>query len=108
MEKYVLIEKEELKKLISEAVIVALAEHEALKSDLPKNPFLNIVEASHYLGLSKNTLYQYTSERYIPFINFGKKLYFIKEDLDNWILKHRFKTRAELTAEHLAKQSSNQ
>ena len=48
--------------------------------------FLNVVEATIYLGLSKSALYKLTSSNQIPFFKpSGKLIYFKQADLDNWI-----------------------
>ena len=52
-----------------------------------RRPFINLKDASTYLGLSKSTLYSYTHKRVIPFYKLrGRKVYFKIEDLDNFIL----------------------
>jgi excisionase family DNA binding protein len=55
-----------------------------LGAKTPKR-FLNIQETSKYLGIPKNTLYQYTSQRKIPFVKVGKQLIFDAEELSKWI-----------------------
>ena len=50
-------------------------------------PFLSLEEASEYLGLSKATLYSYSHNRVLTYYKLrGRKLYFKKEDLKNFIL----------------------
>jgi excisionase family DNA binding protein len=50
-------------------------------------PFMNIDEASEYLQLSKQTLYAYTSKNVIPYYKMqGRRVYFKKEELDNFVL----------------------
>lgn len=57
-----------------------------LKSTGPaEKPFLNIDEASAYLSIPKNTLYQYTSQRKIPFAKAGKLLIFDVKELNLWV-----------------------
>lgn len=52
-----------------------------------ESPFLSLQEASRYLKLQPSTLYSYTHKRVIPFYKLrGRKIYFKKEDLDNFIL----------------------
>ena len=53
-------------------------------AEAPKR-FLNIQETSEYLGIPKNTIYQYTSQRKIPFVKVGKQLIFDVEELKIWI-----------------------
>lgn len=50
-------------------------------------PFLSIGEASDYLGISKATLYHYTHHRILKHYKVrGKKIYFLKADLDDFIM----------------------
>jgi excisionase family DNA binding protein len=54
---------------------------------LTDRPFMSIDEAADYLGLSKATLYQYTHQKVLDFYKVrGKKIYFLKEDLDQFIM----------------------
>lgn len=64
--------------------------------------FLTLEEASEYMGLAKQTIYQYTSRREIPFYKLrGKKLYFLKQDLDSFIIneKNLVKSRKQIDQE---------
>jgi len=45
---------------------------------------LNINELSQYLGIPKQTIYQWTSQQRIPFIKIGR-LRFDKEKIDRWL-----------------------
>ena len=48
-----------------------------------KKPFLDIDGASNYLGISKNTLYGYTSKNVIPYHKIqGRKPLLIDQDID--------------------------
>jgi len=60
---------------------------------------LNITEAAAYLKISKDALYQLTSKRLVPFLKSGKRNFFTKELLDNWIASKRQKTISELELE---------
>jgi len=58
---------------------------------------LNTTEASQYLGLSKSYFYKLTSRNLIAsYCPMGKKLYFLKTDLDKWALRNRSKPDYEL------------
>jgi len=46
--------------------------------------YLNIEELSQYLGMPKQTIYQWTSQHRIPFIKIGR-LRFDKERIDKWL-----------------------
>jgi excisionase family DNA binding protein len=60
---------------------------------------LNIADAGKLLGLSKNTIYKMVQKRILPHSKRGKRLYFLKEELMNWIKGGKKKTETELTAE---------
>ena len=65
-------------------------------------PFLDMNEASQYLGISKATLYTYTSKNIIPYHKLrGRKIYFFLDDLDNFILnnKNRIRSNDEIEME---------
>ena len=51
------------------------------------------------LGVSKATLYKWTSEGIIPHNKPGGKLFFIREDLIQWIKSSKVKTKCELDEE---------
>lgn len=53
---------------------------------LPPKPFMDMKEASNYLGISINTLYLYNQRKLIPFYKpTGRKIYFKISDLNNFI-----------------------
>lgn len=53
-------------------------------------------EVSMMYGLSKDYLYHLTSERVIPFHKpNGKKIFFHKEEVENWLLQNRQDTAEE-------------
>lgn len=55
-----------------------------------KKEVLNFNEACQYLELSQSHLYKLTSAGNIPFYKpNGKKLYFKREELENWLLRNR-------------------
>jgi len=55
-----------------------------------KKTVLNFIEGCHYLDLSESYLYKLTSTKQIPhFCPLGKKIYFKREDLDEWLLRNR-------------------
>lgn len=63
---------------------------------------LTIDEASIFLGISKSTLWKYTSQNKIPHYKSGKRLYFKKSELEEWMLSNKVKTLDEIEAEALA------
>ena len=60
---------------------------------------INVQEAASYLNLSIPTIYGLVSRRDIPFNKKGKRLYFFKSELDEWIKAGRKKTVAEIKKE---------
>ena len=58
----------------------------------------NLSEAAIYLGISKSTLYKLTSGRLIPHFKPKEKLiYFLKADLEKWMLGGKVETVEELS-----------
>ena len=58
---------------------------------------LQFAEAAKYLGLSKSTLYRLTSQSVIPHHKpGGKKIVFLKTDLDSYLLRNRIHSLNEL------------
>jgi excisionase family DNA binding protein len=46
---------------------------------------MNIRQASHYLGVSPDTLYKYVGEQKIPAFKLGNRWRFKKSKLDQWM-----------------------
>lgn len=67
------------------------------------NERLTAIQAADYLNIALPTLYAYTSQKAIPFFKAGKKLSFLKSDLDTFIESGRRKTANELAEETLLK-----
>ena len=62
---------------------------------------LNFNEAALFLDLSKSHLYKLTSQKRIPhFCPEGKKIYFLRTDLQSWLLRNR-QEEAESVEERL-------
>ncbi len=60
---------------------------------------LTIQQAGELIKLSVPTLYGYVSRNDIPFSKKGKRLYFSKHELVNWVKVGRKKTIAEINNE---------
>lgn len=60
---------------------------------------LTIQQAGELIKLSVPTLYGYVSRNQIPFSKKGKRLYFSKQQLFDWIQEGRKKTIAEIQGE---------
>ena len=52
--------------------------------------YMNIQQTAKYLNKSRHTLYKDVKLRKIPFVKTGRKLFFIKECLDEFMLKKQF------------------
>jgi excisionase family DNA binding protein len=60
------------------------------EQNLLQKTVLNFNEACKYLDVSQSHLYKLTSTKQIPhFCPQGKKLYFKREELDNWLQRNR-------------------
>ena len=60
------------------------------EQSLLKKEVLNLSETCKYLKMSASHLYKLTSQKQIPhFCPQGKKLYFKRTELDQWLLRNR-------------------
>lgn len=64
----------------------------SIKTDEP----INVHEASRLVHLSVATIYSKVSRNEIPVNKVGKKLYFYRSELDDWIRSGRLRTAAEI------------
>lgn len=63
---------------------------------------LTVDEVINYTGFSQKQIYKLTSSRQIPHYKpSGRKLFFKKDELDEWITQGRVKTIGELGDESL-------
>lgn len=63
-----------------------------------EHEFLNIQEAAEFLKITVPALYTKVSRKEIPVSKPGKRLYFKRSELEEWINLGRRKTATELTA----------
>lgn len=75
-----------------------LAHKESLTESLNTH-WLNIQEASQFLTLAVNTIYSKVSRKEIPYCKKGKKLYFSRELLTEWIQSGTESTLVDLKDE---------
>lgn len=55
---------------------------------MPETPeVMNLRQASHYLGISPDTLYKYVAEEKVPAFKLGNRWKFKKTTLDRWMEK---------------------
>ena len=54
--------------------------------NINNKPFMTSIEAADYMDISINTLYSYCSRRLLSYYKLnGRKMYFRKNELDNYI-----------------------
>jgi excisionase family DNA binding protein len=70
------IDLEEFKTILNEAI-------KSLQGS--QDEFINVQQASEYCKIPITTLYEYTSTKKIPFHKKGKKLFFVKQELSDWM-----------------------
>ena len=63
---------------------------------IQENEFLTIDEAAKLVKLSKPTLYGLVHKKSIPYSKKGKRLYFQKSELLDWIKSGKTETRSSL------------
>jgi excisionase family DNA binding protein len=69
------------------------------KSHSEEDQLLTIHQAAELLSLAVPTLYSLVSKSEIPVNKRGKRLYFSRQELTNWVKTGRKKTAAEINAE---------
>jgi excisionase family DNA binding protein len=90
----------ELGELVETSVRKAFERSTFTKVDSKNEPDLvDIKEASKLLGLAIPTLYAKVSERRIPHSKQGKKLYFSRKQLEEWVKSGQRKTIVEIENE---------
>lgn len=80
------------------------------KGNIITSKIMDIDQLSSYLGLSKSHIYKLTSTHSIPHSKRGKKLYFEKETINEWILKNKICTQDEIdpqAADYLIKKGKH-
>ena len=100
------ITEQEFKGFLKEALREILGEQLQLNQQAPD--LLDINQASEFLKLKVNTLYEKTCRKTIPHLKKGNKLYFSKAVLDKWIKEGRVKTNEEIAQNALSFQSSRE
>jgi excisionase family DNA binding protein len=84
MSNIILTTPSELERIIAQAIEKAMQFMKPTEQDT-SNLYIGIEEASTLVSLSKNTVYGMVSRREIPHYKRGKKLYFLKDELEKWI-----------------------
>jgi excisionase family DNA binding protein len=60
---------------------------------------MDIKELSAYLKSSRSAIYKMTSSNDIPHYKSGKRLYFKKSEIDEWVFSNRIKTNDDIEKE---------
>lgn len=88
MHQIIITTPEELETLIQNSCIKALNSQAQSANPETEQQFLSLKEAARFLDLAPQTIYGMTSRKIIPFYKAGKKLRFLKSELQSWALNH--------------------
>ena len=92
------IRKEEFKEIFEEAFHKVLDQRQK-ESTNSEEQFLDVTKASIFLGIAKPTIYAKCSKLQIPHFKKGKKLYFRKKELIEWLQSGKRKTSQQIESE---------
>lgn len=59
-----------------------------------KPPLMDMAQVAEQLGVTKNTLYAWVSQRRITIVKVGRLVKFDQRDIDEWIDKNKIKAVA--------------
>ena len=80
--------------------IIEMIEKKLNEIKVIQKPIMSVDELAVYLDLSPSYIRKMTHNREIPYYKpNGKKLYFNKEEIDEWVLSSRVMTNEELRRE---------
>lgn len=79
--------------------IEQLLRSEGQKEPIEQDRLFTIQETADFLSLAVPTIYGLVSRNEIPYSKKGKRLYFSRLELMDWVKSGRSKTRAEIAAE---------
>ena len=85
------ISKQEIKQLIEGAVQKVILENPNL-AGAQNSSFMDVTQAAEFLGIAKATLYGKCCNLLIPHFKKGKKLYFDRAELLDWLKSGKRKT----------------
>ncbi len=90
--------KEEIRAVIDEALVAFFSEN-PIYPQTDADEIGGIDLAIEITGLAKPTIYGLVSERKIPHSKQGKRLYFSRQELTDWLKQGKWKTQAEIKIE---------
>jgi len=85
---------------------IELAIESLKESSKNVDEFMDIDQTASFLAMSKTTIYGMTHQRKIPYFKVGKRLFFKKSEIEQWIVSKRINTYDDLekrAKEHLRK-----
>lgn len=82
-----------LEKILNE-ILIEKNQHKATEDKY--SDLLTVSQTAEYLSLSKATIYKFTADRIIPHFKRGKRVYFKRSDLENWVTAHRVSSNEEI------------
>ncbi len=88
------LEKDELRDMMQNAVELALTSL-GLKADVVEDDNMTVDEVAAWLRLEKSQIYQKTHYKTIPFRKRGKRIYFSRRELNEWMVGGRVFTKNE-------------
>jgi excisionase family DNA binding protein len=89
------VEKNELTSIVQEAVQSAINSLNLQKDPPKEEDLMTAQDVCDWLNMKLSTLYQKTHYKEIPFIKKGKRIYFSREELKNWLTDGRKYTLLE-------------
>lgn len=96
-------EKEELQAIIRECIHEEFEKFIKTFNQKVIPDRLSIADAQQYLNFSKGKLYKLTMNKEIPYHKLGKRIFFYREEIDQWINRYarHYKTMEDTVNEHL-------
>lgn len=64
-----------------------------------KNDPMDVKDLAAYLKISASTIYKFTSTRSIPYYKNGKRLFFKREEINDWIFTTKINSSYEIERE---------
>ena len=89
----------EVRQLLREELESFFAEKQSNAKQIEVDEISGIDLAIELTGLAKPTIYGLVSERKIPHSKQGKRLYFSRQELTDWLRQGKRKTQAEIKLE---------
>ena len=95
MSSIIIMEKEELRLLVEEAVQNVMDKNTPKEDPAKSSDLMTVDEVCRFLTMKKSTLYQKTHKSEIPFSKKGKPLYFSRKEIIDWVASGRNLTKEE-------------